>query len=86
MQSITPELTQQQRETIKSFTSPAMLDRRDEFCRLLTQSKALVNMMTANDNLDGIPAQTVSDLLWLLSDRLDDMQASYDRLTGGYVQ
>ena len=81
MQSIATETPKAQRESHKTF----LLDNRDEFHKQLTQAKALVNLMIANDNLDGIPMQTISDLLWNLSDRLEAMENTFTSFQG-YLQ
>lgn len=81
MQSIATETQKAQRESHKTF----LLDTQDEFHKQLAQAKALVIFMVANDNLDGIPMQTISDLLWNLSDRLEAMENTFTSFQG-YLQ
>lgn len=81
MQSIATETPKAQRESHKTF----LLDNRDEFHKQLTQAKALVNLMIANDNLDGIPPHTISDLLWNVADRLNALEQTFTTVEG-YLQ
>lgn len=81
MQSIATETPKAQRESHKTF----LLDNRDEFHKQLTQAKALVNLMIANDNLDGIPLHTISDLLWNVADRLNALEQTFTTVEG-YLQ
>ena len=81
MQSIATEQPNRQLENHKTF----LLDNRGEFHKQLTQAKALVNFMLANSNLDGIPLQTISDLLWNVSDRLNALEQTFTTVEG-YLQ
>ena len=86
MASITSNPTEQQREKPAFFSTPSVLDIQDDFHKMLSQTKALVTFMLCNDNMEGINRETINNLLWLVQDRLDDMEASYNKLTGGFIQ
>ena len=81
MTSITTEPAKQQRENRQTF----LLNNRDEFHKQLTQAKALVNFMIANDNLGGIPQHTIADLLWNVADRLEALESTFTSVEG-YLQ
>lgn len=61
-------------------------DSYDEFDRLLTQTKSLVDFMVGNDNIEGFPKEQISNLLWLVSDRLGDMQAKFESMPMRTIQ
>lgn len=54
------------------------LEAQDDFDRLLSQTKALLLAVTANDNFEYLNKHTVANSLWLALDRLDDLEASSD--------
>jgi len=49
----------------------------DDLHRLITQSKALLFTITSNDNHNDLGPEALSDVLWLLTDRLRDVDAAY---------
>lgn len=57
--------------TLDALKTSLIFDNYDNLERLMAQSKALVNQMMKDDNVE----PQAYDLLWLLSDRLDDMKA-----------
>lgn len=61
-------------------------DSYDDFDRLLTQTKSLVDFMVGNDNIEGFPKEQISNLLWLVSDRLGDMQAKFESMPMRTIQ
>lgn len=61
-------------------------DSYDDFDRLLTQAKSLVDFMIGNDNMEGYPMEQISNLLWLVSDRLGDMQAKFESMPVRTIQ
>lgn len=56
--------------TLDALKASLIFDNYDNLERLMAQSKALVNQMMKDDNVE----PQAYDLLWLLSDRLDDMK------------
>tara|TARA_R110000823_G_scaffold295470_3_gene415244 strand:- start:461 stop:769 length:309 start_codon:yes stop_codon:yes gene_type:complete len=61
-------------------------DSYDDFDRLLTQTKSLVDFMVGNDNIEGFPKEQISNLLWLVSDRLGDMQVKFESMPMRTIQ
>ena len=57
----------------------AYVDAQDNFDRLLSQTKALVLMITANDNFMSIDKREVANALWLVMDRLDDIGEAFPK-------
>lgn len=55
---------------LDALKASLIFDNYDNLERLMAQSKALVNQMMKDDNVE----PQAYDLLWLLSDRLDDMK------------
>ncbi len=51
----------------------------DDFNRLLSQTKALLLVLTANDNFMHIDKQEVANALWLAMDRVNDLGEAYRR-------
>jgi hypothetical protein len=52
----------------------------DDLHRLITQSKALLFTLTSNDNHNDLGSEALTDVLWLLTDRLRDVSAAYLQL------
>ncbi len=65
------ELLVKGKGTLDALKTSLIFDNYDNLERLMAQSKALVNQMMKDDNVE----PQAYDLLWLLSDRLDDMKA-----------
>lgn len=88
MNSIAIEQDIEQREESAAFAQATAdyMDDVDNLDRLMTQSKSLVNFMVANDNMDGLKFQTISDLLWMLGDRLNDIEAAQAKLLRRFQQ
>tara|TARA_B100001059_G_scaffold39373_1_gene31862 strand:+ start:23332 stop:23640 length:309 start_codon:yes stop_codon:yes gene_type:complete len=61
-------------------------DSYDDFDRLLTQTKSLVDFMIGNDNMEGFSMEQISNLLWLVSDRLGDMQVKFESMPMRTIQ
>ncbi|MGO2478889.1 MAG: hypothetical protein ACTH7Q_11140 [Pseudoalteromonas sp.] len=61
-------------------------DSYDDFDRLLTQAKSLVDFMVGNDNMEGFSMEHISNLLWLVSDRLGDMQVRFESMPKRTIQ
>ncbi len=61
-------------------------DSYDDFDRLLTQTKSLVDFMVGNDNIEGFPKEQIANLLWLVSDRLGDMQVKFESMPMRTIQ
>lgn len=58
----------------------------DDFDRLLTQTRTLVDFMIGNDNMEGFSMEQISNLLWLVSDRLGDMQVKFESMPMRTIQ
>jgi len=58
----------------------------DDFDRLLTQTRSLVDFMIGNDNMEGFSMEQISNLLWLVSDRLGDMQVKFESMPMRTIQ
>lgn len=58
----------------------------DDFDRLLTQTRSLVDFMIGNDNMEGFSMEQISNLLWLVSDRLGDMQVKFESMPVRTIQ
>ena len=56
------------------------LDAQDDFHRLISQSKALLFALSCNDNHKDLGDEIMSDSLWLLIDRLRDVEAAHNQI------
>lgn len=83
MQSITPDLTQQQGESLDSFH---MIDHIDQFDKLIGQARSVVSALLNDDAFERLSSSTVADLLWLVGDRLDDMAAAQRQFSRRVLQ
>lgn len=52
------------------------LDYQEEINRLVSQTKALLLTLTAQDQFKTLHEQTIADALWLLTDRLSDIETT----------
>ncbi|MAR01591.1 MAG: hypothetical protein CMI00_13765 [Oceanospirillaceae bacterium] len=50
------------------------LDMRDDLNRLFGQSKAAILALTCNCNFESMNGESISNMLWLISDRMDDLE------------
>ena len=51
----------------------------DDFDRLLSQTKAILYALTTNGDIDVLDKDIITDALWLVQDRLDDMARTYQK-------
>ena len=81
------ESTQRVNESELLVTANIMTnDSYDDFDRLLTQTKSLVDFMVGNDNIEGFPKEQIANLLWLVSDRPGDMQVKFESMPMRTIQ
>lgn len=52
----------------------------DNFARQMTQAKSLLIALSGDDQFSTMNTEHVSGVLWLLLDRLDDLNASHQKL------
>ena len=52
----------------------------DDFTRQMTQAKSLLIALSSDDQSSTMTTEHVGGALWLLLDRLDDMNASHQKL------
>lgn len=52
----------------------------DDLERLLSQTKSLITVITANDQFFSMGKETLASVLWLAADRLDDIVKAYQKM------
>ncbi|WP_445425171.1 hypothetical protein [Alishewanella sp. HL-SH06] len=63
-----------------------MIDNVDNLSKLVVQSRALITSMLMPDNLQCMHPETIANLLWLLADRLDEMENVIPNFNSGVLQ
>ena len=58
------------------------LDACNNFDRLMAQTKTAILMLTINDNFKCMKDEDISNALWLVGDRIEDLQKAYECLAG----
>lgn len=56
------------------------LDAFNNFDRLMAQTKTAILILTMNDNFKCMRDEDISNALWLIGDRVDDLQQAYESL------
>ncbi|WNO60893.1 hypothetical protein [Rheinheimera sp. MMS21-TC3] len=77
MTSIAENITNIQRGKNASFH---MIDHIDNFDKLICQSRAVVSALIVDDALTSLTPATISNLLWIIGDRLDEMKQLHHKM------
>lgn len=72
MVSIAENITATKRETENSFH---IIDGVDNLSKLVCQSRAVVTSLIVDDQFKNLRPEAVANILWLLADRLDEMES-----------
>lgn len=83
MISIAENVATATREMPQSFH---IIDQIDTLSKLVLQSRAVISSLFVDDAIKGLPAETIANLLWLLADRLDEMESIIPTLNKGVLQ
>ncbi|MFD2176933.1 hypothetical protein [Veronia pacifica] len=57
------------------------LDLQNDIDRMLSQSIAVLDSLSFEDQFKCLPTNTIASVLWLLSDRLREIEINYQALT-----
>ena len=60
--------------------SSQLHDLQDDFDRVMNQTKALASILMPDDESSRPSTAIVASAMWLLSDRLSDIEAVYDKI------
>ena len=52
------------------------VDHFNDIVRFILQSQSVLNALSWEDNYEELPKEAVANVLWLVSDRLDDIETS----------
>ena len=66
--------------TAPNTYSHQLLELQDDFNRVMCQTKALTSILMPDDQNSRPSTEVVAGGLWLLSDRLSDIEAVYDKI------
>lgn len=83
MASIAENMASATRENAEPFN---VIERIDNLTRLVVQSRAVVTSMIADDNFTNLTPTTLSNLLWLLQDRLEEIESIVPGFNRGMLQ
>ncbi len=68
------------------YDASRLLDIQDDLDRLLSQTGALVNTLIANDHFTRLDKTSLSELLWLVSERMRDIAVANTKLRTEVMQ
>lgn len=68
---------------VEATKSNQLIDTVDNLNRLTSQARAVVASLCSDDNFKTLNEATLANLLWLLGDRLDDIEAQIKQIKLG---
>ena len=72
--------------TRENNTSFHIIDNIDNLSKLVVQSRAVLSSLMADDNLKNLRPDAIANILWLLADRLDEMEGIIPNFNRGVMQ
>ena len=52
----------------------------DDLHRFISQTHALMVLVSSHSALNNLPRESIDDVVWLIHDRVDDIRTAYERL------
>lgn len=83
MVSIAEKVVATKRENAHSFH---IIDNIDNLSKLVAQSRAVLSSLMADDNVKSLRPEAITNILWLLADRLDEMEGIIPKFNMGVMQ
>lgn len=83
MVSIAEKVVATKRENAHSFH---IIDNIDNLSKLVAQSRAVLSSLMADDNVKSLRPEAIANILWLLADRLDEMEGIIPKFNMGVMQ
>ena len=66
--------------TVPNTYSHQLIELQDDFNRVMCQTKALASILMPDDESSRPSTEVVASGMWLLSDRLSDIEAVYEKI------